>query len=76
LVFRGNPKTQLIGQPTYGVSTDLISVFMPDSMQMVIAASVMTDRNKKGDGGPIVPDVLSSDSLDTFERAYLWLEKN
>jgi hypothetical protein len=76
LAFRGNPKTQLIGQPTYGVSTDLTPVFMPDSMQLVITSAVMTDRNKEGNGGPIEPNVLSNDSMDAFEKAYEWIDKN
>lgn len=76
LAFRGNPKTQLIGQPTYGVSTDLRPVLMPDSMHLVITSAVMTDRNREGSGGPIEPDVLCNDSIDTFEKACEWIDKN
>lgn len=76
LAFRGNPRTQLIGQPTYGISTDLMPVFMPDSMQLTITSDVMTDRNRKGNGGPIVPDVRSNDPMDSFEKAYEWIDNN
>lgn len=76
LAFRGNPKTQLIGQPTYGVSTDLMPILMPDSLQLNITSAVMVDRNKKGSGGAIVPDILSKDPLDSFQKAYEWIDNN
>lgn len=76
LALRGNPKTLLIGQPTYGVSTDLTPVLMPDSMQLLITSAVMTDRNKVGNGGPIDPDVLSHDAMDSFEKAYEWINEH
>lgn len=76
LAFRGNPKTQLIGQPTYGVSTDLMPILMPDSLQLNITSAAMIDRNKKGNGGPIEPDELSKDALDSFKKAYEWIDNN
>lgn len=76
LSFRGNPKTALIGSPTYGVSTGLHGFFMPDSNWVCVTNCIMTDRKKRGDGGPISPDIKEYDPIQMFEQAYKWIESN
>ncbi len=76
LAFRGNPKTKLMGEPTYGVSTDLTSVFMPDSFQICIASGIMTDRFNVGDGGSIQPDILIHDAEKIYLESYKWIDSN
>lgn len=76
LAFRGNPKTILIGEPTYGVSTSLRGFFMSDSTQICVTHAVMTDRIRRGDGGVIRPDVAEPDPVQVYERAYQWIEDN
>ncbi|MCB0794335.1 MAG: S41 family peptidase [Flavobacteriales bacterium] len=75
LAFRGNDRTALIGSPTAGSSTGLRGFFMPDSTQICVTHSIMTDRNRIGDGGPIQPDIAVSDATGTFERAYAWIDR-
>jgi len=75
LAFQGNSKTRLVGNPTYGVSTDLTAVSMPDSFQLVIASAVMTNRNKTGNGGSISPEISCTET-DVFNQAYKWIEMN
>lgn len=76
LCFRGNPKTVLIGEPTYGVATGHRGFFMPDSAYFAITNSIMTDRNRKGDGHSVHPAVTATNAVDAFEYAYEWIEKN
>lgn len=74
LAFRGNPNTALIGEPTYGVSTGIRGCMMPDSMQLSITNSIMTDRYQEGNGGPIQPDIFCATAADAFEKAYAWID--
>ena len=76
LTFKGNPKTALIGEPTYGVATGLKGFFMPDSVQFAVTNSIMTDRYKQGNGGPILPELSANNDFEAFEYAYKWIEKN
>lgn len=76
LAFQGNAKTTTIGQPTFGVSTSLEGFFMPDSLLYSVTNSIMTDRFKKGDGGPIKPEFFSENTLELFDLAYEWIDKN
>lgn len=74
LSFRGNAKTTIIGTPTAGFSTGLKGFMMPDSTQICVTNCIMTDRNKKGDGGRIHPDILEYDLIQMFEQSYKWIE--
>ncbi|MEZ4828995.1 MAG: S41 family peptidase [Bacteroidia bacterium] len=74
LSFRGNTKTAIIGTPTAGFSTGLRGFIMPDSTQICVTNCIMTDRNKKGDGGRIPPDIIEYDPIQMFEQAYKWIE--
>lgn len=47
---------------------------MPDSTQICVTNCIMTDRNKKGDGGRIPPDIIEYDPIQMFEQAYKWIE--
>lgn len=76
LSFRGNPKTALIGTSTAGFSTGLHGFFMPDGSQICVTNSIMADRNKKGDGGKILPDIAVNAPIRMFEEAYIWIENN
>ncbi|MEZ4986791.1 MAG: S41 family peptidase [Saprospiraceae bacterium] len=76
LSFRGNPKTALIGSPTYGISTGLHGFFMPDSNWVCVTNCIMTDRKKNGDGGQIHPDIIEHDPLKIFEKSYQWIDSN
>ncbi|GMQ31880.1 hypothetical protein Ataiwa_01520 [Algoriphagus taiwanensis] len=76
LSFRGNPNTTIIGTPTAGFSTGLKGFLMPDGTQICVTNGVMVDRNKKGDGGRIIPDIIEWDPLLMFEQAFKWIEKN
>lgn len=76
LSFRGNPKTTLIGTLTYGVSTGLHGFFMSDSTQICVTNCIMTDRNKRGDGGKIIPEIIENDPIQMFEKAINWIESN
>lgn len=74
LAFRGNPKTILMGKPTYGASTDVHGFFMPDSAWVCVAHGIMTDRYKIGDGGSIQPEVMEEDPVQLFEQAIGWID--
>ncbi len=76
LSFRGNLKTALIGTATAGVSTGLHGFVMPDGTQICVTNCVMADRNKKGDGKKIQPEIETYETSDLFEQAFDWIESN
>lgn len=76
LCFRGNPLTTIIGQNTYGVSTGLASIMMPDTFVIAVTNTIMTDRYKVGDGEAIVPNSISSNWIEAFDMSYNWIESN
>lgn len=76
LCFRGNPLTTIIGQNSYGVSTGVTPVIMPDSFVIAVANNLMTDRNKMGNGEAIRPQFVSNDWVEAFDMCYKWIETN
>lgn len=75
LAFIGNPKTVTMGEPTYGVPTGNYGFFMPDSAQICVANSIMTDRTKTiGDGQKIESEILETHPIALFEKAYGWID--
>lgn len=77
LSFKGNPKTVLIGQPTYGASTGIRGLMMMDSSQLCLAQSLMTDRYKNtSNTRKIEPTLTVEDPLQLFYSAYDWIDKH
>jgi len=55
--FKGNPNTKFFGQPTWGLTTGNGAFDLPDGARMMLASTIMADRNGVQYTGPIVPDV-------------------
>jgi len=73
LAFRGRPATRSFGQHTAGLSTGNTPVRLADGSMLLLTASVSVDRDLKGDGEKLVPDVVVSDSADAEAAARVWL---
>lgn len=72
LSLRGRPLTQIFGQASAGASTgNSVFYLMPDSY-IALCRCVAQDRNDRGDGGSISPDVQSDRPL---RDAIKWLRK-
>jgi hypothetical protein len=56
--FIGNAKTRSFGQPTWGLTTGNGAFDLPDGARMMLASTVMADRNGKKYSGCINPDVM------------------
>lgn len=56
--FIGNGKTRLFGQPTWGLTTGNGAFDLPDGARMLLASTIMADRNEKRYSGPVMPDTL------------------
>lgn len=76
LCFRGNPKTTLIGEPTFGVSTGLKGFFMPDSLQIAVTNSILADRNGMGGSDGLNPTIYTFEPTETFQKAYKWINEH
>lgn len=74
LAFKGLEHARVIGRPSYGVTTGLYPVIMPDSACMFIAHSIDHDRFGNAYDGPIQPDELIEDPLELFERSYEFID--
>lgn len=74
LGFMSLPHARTLGQPTYGVTTGLYPVILPDSACMFITHSIDHDRFGNAYDGPIDPDVLIEDPLELFERSYEFID--
>lgn len=73
LAFRGRPATRSFGQPTAGYSTANMPTRLPDGGMLLLTGSVAVDRNLRGDGGKLKPDVNVSDTEDASIAARRWL---
>lgn len=73
LAFRGRPATRSFGQASAGYSTANVPTPLPDGSILLLTGSVSVDRNFKGDGGKLQPDVSTSDSAATEAAARRWL---
>ncbi len=76
LCFLDNPNTILLGTPTYGVPTGISGFFMPDSTMICVTSSVFKNRNMKGNGKAIQPNIYESDNTKILLRAYKWIDDN
>jgi carboxyl-terminal processing protease len=74
--FYENTKTVLIGEPTFGVPTGLRGFFMPDSTQICVTSSIVLNRNKKGNGKSIIPDIIERNKDKILEKAFEWIFQN
>lgn len=74
LAFKGLEHTRVLGRPSYGVTTGLYPVIMPDSACMFITHSIDHDRFGNAYDGPIEPDELIEDPMELFERSYEFIE--
>ena len=54
--FIGNPKTKSFGQPSYGLTTGNGNFDLKDGSRMMIASTMMADRNGRIYHGRILPD--------------------
>jgi peptidase S41-like protein len=54
--FIGNPKTKSFGQPSYGLTTGNGNFDLKDGSRMMIASTMMADRNGRVYQGRILPD--------------------
>lgn len=73
LAFRGRANTRSFGQPTAGLSTGNRTERLPDGTALLVTGNVMVDRNGRGDGGKIAPDVIVSEGEDAAAAARDWL---
>ncbi len=73
LAFRGRPATRSFGQKTSGYSTANVPTPLPDGSTLSLTVSVSVDRNLKGDGGKLEPDVFVSNAADAEKSARNWL---
>lgn len=73
LAFKGLENAIILGKPTFGVSTGLHPVYMPDSSCLFITNSIGRDRFGNAYDGPIEPDELIEDPLGIFDRAYEYI---
>jgi len=73
LAFRGRPATRSFGQPTAGYSTANMPTRLPGGGMLLLTGSVSVDRNLKGDGGKLKPDVTVGDTEDATKAARSWL---
>ncbi|MET4573997.1 C-terminal processing protease CtpA/Prc [Stenotrophomonas rhizophila] len=73
LALRGRPATRSFGQKTAGYSTANVQTPLPDGSRLLLTVSVSVDRNLKGDGGKLEPDVFVSNAADAEKSARNWL---
>lgn len=73
LAFRGRPGSRSFGQMTAGYSTANMPTRLPDGGMLLLTGSVAVDRNLRGDGGKLKPDVNVSDTEDASIAARRWL---
>lgn len=73
LAFRGRPATRSFGQASAGYSTANVPTRLPDGSILLLTGSVSVDRNLKGDGGKLQPDVTVSSAADAEQTARNWL---
>ena len=73
LAFRGRPATRSFGQKTAGYSTANVPTPLPDGSRLLLTVSVSVDRNLKGDGGKLEPDVAVGDGVEAESAARSWL---
>ncbi|WP_312326751.1 S41 family peptidase [Stenotrophomonas sp.] len=73
LAFRGRPATRSFGQETAGFSTANRQTPLQDGSILLLTGSVSADRNLKGDGGKLKPDVTTGDDAGTEASARNWL---
>ena len=76
LAFKGLEHARVLGRPTYGVTTGLYPVIMPDSACMFITHSIDHDRFGNTYDGPIDPDVLIEDPMELFKRSYEFIDSH
>lgn len=57
VAFRGRPNTRSFGAPTFGVATANAGHRLADGTVLQLTGTVFVDRNGKGDGASLVPDV-------------------
>lgn len=57
VAFRGRPYTRSFGAPTFGVATANAGHRLADGTVLQLTGSLFVDRNGKGDGASLVPDV-------------------
>jgi len=73
LAFRGRPATRSFGQKTSGYSTANVPTPLPGGSTLSLTVSVSVDRNLKGDGGKLEPDVAVEDGVEAESAARSWL---
>lgn len=73
LAFRDRPVTRSFGQETAGFSTANRQTPLQDGSVLLLTGSVSVDRNLKGDGGKLKPDVTTGDDAGTVASARTWL---
>jgi C-terminal processing protease CtpA/Prc len=76
--FIGNEKTKFFGQPTYGLTTGNGSFTLKDGSMMLLASTIMADRNGKQYHSSIHPDELiqnqTANGVDlSIQAALKWL---
>ena len=82
--FIGISNCKLFGEPTYGVTTGNGEFILSDSASIVLATTVLADRNFKKYGGKIQPDFevnyidleYGEDNDPVIEAAIRWILKS
>lgn len=69
--FIGNRKTKTFGQPTWGLTTGNGAFDLPDGARMMLASTIMADRNGNLYLQSIKPDSLIEDNKKDDEDAVL-----
>jgi carboxyl-terminal processing protease len=75
IAFIGRANTKLFGQPTCGITTASDIFPLSDGATLQLATDVMADRNKKGYGDSVTPDVTITYNTDIFPQAVQWLKQ-
>ena len=70
------PKSIIIGQRTYGISTGNEMFFLSDSTCLNITTSIMADCEKNKYPNGISPDVEIKEPLKLFKYAVSWIKEN
>ncbi|MEO1626104.1 MAG: S41 family peptidase [Bacteroidota bacterium] len=70
------PRSILLGQKTYGVSTGNDMFFLSDSACLNVTTSIMADCAKNQYPNGVDPDIIIEDALELFEYAVRWIAKS
>jgi C-terminal processing protease CtpA/Prc len=75
IAFRARPDARSFGTPTFGLSTANRTFTLAGGGTLVLCVSTMADRAGRVYGGPVAPDEVITDPVETVRRAVEWLRQ-